>query len=74
MQRFPLHHGDCPDILKTLPGDSIYSIVTDPPYGLSKEPDMAYVLNRWLAMTMPTTPVVSWAKRGTALCREMPLC
>jgi site-specific DNA-methyltransferase (adenine-specific) len=28
-------HGDCLDVLKTLPDNSIDSIVTDPPYGLS---------------------------------------
>ena len=30
-----IHHGDCLEILPTLPADSIDSIVTDPPYGLS---------------------------------------
>lgn len=30
-----LHLGDCLDILPTLPADSVDSIVTDPPYGLS---------------------------------------
>ena len=30
-----IHHGDCLDILKTLPDNSVDSIVTDPPYGLS---------------------------------------
>ena len=30
-----LHHGDCLDVLKTLPDNSIDSLVTDPPYGLS---------------------------------------
>ena len=34
MPDFTLHHGNCLDILKTLPPDSIDSIVTDPPYGL----------------------------------------
>jgi site-specific DNA-methyltransferase (adenine-specific) len=28
-------HGDCLDVLKTLPDNSIDSVVTDPPYGLS---------------------------------------
>ena len=32
---FEAHHGDCLDILKTLPDNSVDSIVTDPPYGLS---------------------------------------
>lgn len=30
-----LLHGDCLDLLKTLPENSVDSIVTDPPYGLS---------------------------------------
>ena len=33
--------GDCLEMLKDLPDNSVDSIVTDPPYGLSKEPDMA---------------------------------
>ncbi|WP_419721090.1 DNA-methyltransferase [Pectobacterium brasiliense] len=29
-----LHHGDCLDVLRTMPDSSVDSIVTDPPYGL----------------------------------------
>lgn len=32
---FRLHHGDCLDVLRTMPDNSVDSIVTDPPYGLS---------------------------------------
>lgn len=32
---FTLHNGDCLDVLKTMPDNSIDSCVTDPPYGLS---------------------------------------
>lgn len=32
---FTLHHGNCLDVLKTLPANSIDSIVCDPPYGIS---------------------------------------
>lgn len=32
---FSLMEGDCLDQLRTLPNDSVHSIVTDPPYGLS---------------------------------------
>ena len=46
---FILHLGDCLEVLRTFPDNSIDSIVTDPPYGLSKEPDMAEVLRHWLA-------------------------
>ena len=30
-----LHEGDCLDVLKTMPSESVDSVVTDPPYGLS---------------------------------------
>lgn len=46
---YTLHLGDCLEVLRTFPDNSIDSIVTDPPYGLSKEPDMAEVLRHWLA-------------------------
>jgi site-specific DNA-methyltransferase (adenine-specific) len=42
-------HGDCRDLLPTLEAESVSAIVTDPPYGLSKEPDAAEVLRHWLA-------------------------
>lgn len=32
--RVTVHHGDCLDVLRSLPGSSVDSIVTDPPYGL----------------------------------------
>lgn len=35
--------------LPTLPADSVDACVTDPPYGLSREPDAAEVLRHWLA-------------------------
>jgi len=41
--------GDCLDVLKTLEDNSVDSVVTDPPYGLSKEPDINEVLTKWLA-------------------------
>ena len=46
---FTLHQGDCLEVLRAFSDNSIDSIVTDPPYGLSKEPDMAEVLRHWLA-------------------------
>lgn len=33
--RWAVHHGDCREVMRTLDGESIDSIVTDPPYGLS---------------------------------------
>lgn len=40
--------GDCLDILKTLPDNSVDSIVTDPPYGLGKEPNAVDVMSAWV--------------------------
>ena len=45
---FNLFQGDSYEILKTLPDNSIDSIVTDPPYGLSKQPNLEEVLSKWL--------------------------
>jgi DNA modification methylase len=44
-----LYLGDCLHTLRKLPDNSVDSIVTDPPYGLSKQPNMAEVLRHWLA-------------------------
>lgn len=40
--------GDSYEVLKALPDASVDAVVTDPPYGLSKEPDIAEVLTHWL--------------------------
>jgi hypothetical protein len=46
-RRFTLHHGDCLDVLKTLADCSVDAIVTDPPYGLGKQPDPVKVMTAW---------------------------
>lgn len=46
---FTLHHGDSRTVLASYPDNHFDSIVCDPPYGLSKEPDMVEVLRHWLA-------------------------
>jgi site-specific DNA-methyltransferase (adenine-specific) len=43
-----IHVGDCLQWLRSLPSNSVDSIVTDPPYGLGKEPDPRVVLSAWL--------------------------
>lgn len=48
-----LHHGDCLDVLLTMPDNSIDAIVTDPPYGL------ALMGKRW-DYGVPSTEV--WAE------------
>lgn len=41
--------GDCRAGMRYMPENSVHSIVTDPPYGLSKSPNMREVLKHWLA-------------------------
>lgn len=35
MKTFEVHHGDCLEVLRGMPDNSVDSVVTDPPYGLS---------------------------------------
>lgn len=45
-----LHHGDCLEVMRTLPDNSMDSVVTDPPYGLGNT-DPAHVaetITRWV--------------------------
>ena len=42
-------HGDCLQVLHTFPSNVVDSVVTDPPYGLSREPNIREVLEKWLA-------------------------
>lgn len=41
--------GDCLSWMKDMPANSVDAVVTDPPYGLSKEPDIAEVMKHWIA-------------------------
>ena len=45
-----LHHGDCLDILTTIPDNSIDAVVTDPPYGLSNTTpeQVADTITQWV--------------------------
>lgn len=40
--------GDCIDVMRSFPDNSVDAILTDPPYGLGKEPDPHKVLAAWL--------------------------
>jgi len=44
-----LIHGESTEVLKGLEDNSIDSVVCDPPYGLSKEPDITKVLSEWVS-------------------------
>jgi len=48
LQLNKIYNMDCKEGMKLLPDNSISSIVTDPPYGLSKEPNIVEVLTNWL--------------------------
>ena len=47
--RVVVHLGDCLEVMRALPDNSLEAVVCDPPYGLSREPDIAEVLRHWLA-------------------------
>src|SRR5690606_11089525 len=49
MPTWELYEGDCLEVLRELPSESVDAVVTDPPYGLSREPDIEEVLRHWLA-------------------------
>jgi DNA modification methylase len=40
--------GDCLEVLREMPDNSVDAIVTDPPYGLGKEPDALKMLTDWI--------------------------
>lgn len=48
MESSQVLHGDCIEVLKQFPDNHFTACVTDPPYGLSAQPDMAEVLTHWL--------------------------
>jgi site-specific DNA-methyltransferase (adenine-specific) len=48
MSRFEIHQGECLEVLRSMPDNSVDSIVTDPPYGLGKEPDAFAMLCDWM--------------------------
>lgn len=62
MTEVDIRHGDCLEVLRDLPDNSVDSIVTDPPYGLSntKPAQVADVLKAWVTGDTVSVP----AKRG----------
>jgi DNA modification methylase len=49
MRAYEVWNGDSVELLKQIPDNSIHAIVTDPPYGLGKVPDIRVVLDHWLS-------------------------
>ena len=46
LERNKVYEGDCLAWLKRFPDNTFTAVVTDPPYGLSKQPDMLEVLKQ----------------------------
>lgn len=46
--RNKLFIGDCLEVLREIPDNTFSAVLTDPPYGLSAQPDMKDVLKHWL--------------------------
>ena len=60
MTEVDIRHGDCLEVLRDLPDNSVDSVVCDPPYGLSstKPQQVADVLAEWVpgdTEAVPTT-------------------
>ena len=49
MKKLDLRCGDCLVVLKDMPDDHFDSVVSDPPYGLSSDPDPMKVLRAWMS-------------------------
>lgn len=47
--KYDIYNSCCFEGMKKLETESVHSIVTDPPYGLSKQPNMTEVLQHWLS-------------------------
>jgi len=47
--RVKLYCGDCLEAMKGFEDNSVDAILTDPPYGLGKTPDVAEIMKHWLA-------------------------
>lgn len=45
---YTLLQGDCREVMRGMADNSVDAIVTDPPYGLSKEPNIAEVMQHWI--------------------------
>jgi len=42
-----LYHGDCLEVMKQMPDNSVASVLTDPPYGLGEIKNLSEVLMSW---------------------------
>ena len=70
-KRVTLYHGDCIDVLRTLPESSVDAVVTDPPYGICGH-ETCHAFASWTPLPVSNvTPIAkataahadSWANR-----------
>ena len=66
MTEVDIRHGDCLTVLRTLPDNSVDSVVTDPPYGLSntKPAQVADVLAAWVTGNTEAVPTTKGGFMG----------
>lgn len=46
--RATIYVGDCREIMAKMDRDQFHAVVTDPPYGLGREPDVVEVMRSWI--------------------------
>ena len=61
-----IYHGDCRDVLPTLP--SVDLVLTDPPYGTGLYASDTHVLTAEMLQAWPIAAVFGWPERLTRLC------
>ena len=66
MANIDIRHGDCLEVLRDLPDNSVDSVITDPPYGLSntKPQQVADVLAAWVTGETEAVPATKGGFMG----------
>lgn len=63
MSKWVVHHGDCLEVLRTLPAESVDVVVTDPPYGVRKTEE-------WDALGYFSASVDEWMRQMLRVSRD----
>jgi DNA modification methylase len=62
-----LRHGDCLDVLRSIPAMSVDAVITDPPYGINTKSDGMGKLNPWADLTN----AAFWYREWIGECRRI---
>lgn len=65
-----IHQGDCLDVLKTFPDNSVDSVVTDPPYGIDYQSARRTAEKRSAKIANDKTPFIWWLYDAARIMRE----